>query len=93
MITKMRYLCLLVIKQLVPGNLQLSCYDNINVKNCLKIPCFTGSLYSEMFKMSKGLSPKITHISPVRIVFKGTFVGPKIWELVPGEMKKLENLW
>ena len=43
--------------------------------------------------MSKGLSPKIIHISPVRIVFKGTFVGPKIWELVPGEMKKLENLW
>ena len=37
------------------------------------------------------------HIPPVRTVFSGTesikFLGPKIWELIPDEMKKLENKW
>ena len=35
------------------------------------------------------------HIPPVRTVFSGTdsikFLGPKIWELIPDEMKKLES--
>ena len=37
------------------------------------------------------------HIPPVRTVFSGTesfkFFGPKIWELIPDEMKELESLW
>ena len=37
------------------------------------------------------------HIPPVRTVFSGTesikFLGPKIWELIPDEMKRLEGLW
>ena len=37
------------------------------------------------------------HIPPVRTVFSGTesikFLGPKIWELIPDEMKELESLW
>ena len=37
------------------------------------------------------------HIPPVRTVFNGTesikFLGPKIWELIPDEMKELESLW
>ena len=37
------------------------------------------------------------HIPPIRTVFIGTesikFLGPKIWELIPDEMKELENLW
>ena len=37
------------------------------------------------------------HIPPVRTVFSGTesikFLGPKIWELIPDEMKKLESKW
>ena len=36
------------------------------------------------------------HIPPVRTVFSGTesikFLGPKIWELMPDEMKELESL-
>ena len=36
------------------------------------------------------------HIPPVRTVFNGTesikFLGPKIWELIPDEMKELESL-
>ena len=36
------------------------------------------------------------HIPPVRTVFSGTksikFLGPKIWELIPDEMKELESL-
>ena len=37
------------------------------------------------------------HIPPERTVFSGTesikFLGPKIWELIPDEMKELGNLW
>ena len=37
------------------------------------------------------------HIPPVRIDFSGTesikYLGPKIWELIPDEMKELESLW
>ena len=37
------------------------------------------------------------HITPVRTVFSGTesikSPGPKIWELVPDEMKELGSLW
>ena len=37
------------------------------------------------------------HIPPVRTVFSGTesikYLGPKIWELIPDEMKELESLW
>ena len=37
------------------------------------------------------------HIPPVRTVFSGTesikFLGPKIWEIIPDEMKELESLW
>ena len=37
------------------------------------------------------------HIPPVRTVFNGTEsikrLGPKIWELIPDKMKKLESLW
>ena len=37
------------------------------------------------------------HIPPARTVFSGTesikFLGPKIWELIPGEMKERESLW
>ena len=37
------------------------------------------------------------HIPPVRTVFSGKdsfkFLGPKIWELIPDEMKELESLW
>ena len=37
------------------------------------------------------------HIPPVRTVFSGTesikFFSPKIWELIPDEMKELESLW
>ena len=37
------------------------------------------------------------HILHVRTVLSGTesikFLGPKIWELVPDEMKELESLW
>ena len=37
------------------------------------------------------------HIPPVRTVFSGTesikFLGPKVWELIPDEMKELESLW
>ena len=36
------------------------------------------------------------HISPVRTVFSVTesikFLGPKIWELIPDEMKELESM-
>ena len=36
-------------------------------------------------------------IPPVRTVFSGTesikYLGPKIWELIPDEMKELESLW
>ena len=37
------------------------------------------------------------YILPVRTVFSGTqsikFLGPKIWELIPDEIKELESLW
>ena len=37
------------------------------------------------------------HIPPAQTVSGGTesitFLGPKIWELIPDEMKKLESLW
>ena len=37
------------------------------------------------------------HILPVPTVFIGTesikFLSPKIWELIPDEMKELESLW
>ena len=37
------------------------------------------------------------HIPPVRTVFSGTdsikYLGPKIWELIPDEIKELESLW
>ena len=37
------------------------------------------------------------HSPPVRTIFSGTesikYLGPKIWELIPDEMKKLEGLW
>ena len=35
------------------------------------------------------------HIPPVRTVFLQSikFLGPKIWELIPDEMKELESLW
>ena len=37
------------------------------------------------------------HIPPVRTIVSGTesikYLGPKIWELIPDEMKKLESLW
>ena len=37
------------------------------------------------------------HIPPVRTVFSGTesikFLGRKVWELIPDEMKELESLW
>ena len=37
------------------------------------------------------------HIPPVRTVFSGTenikYVAPKIWELIPDEMKEPECLW
>ena len=37
------------------------------------------------------------HIPPVRTVFSGTesikYLGLKIWELIPDEMKELESLW
>ena len=37
------------------------------------------------------------HIPPVRTVLSGTentkYLGPKIWELIPDEMKELESLW
>ena len=37
------------------------------------------------------------HIPPVRTAFSGTesitFLGPKIWELIPDEMIELESLW
>ena len=37
------------------------------------------------------------HIPPVRTVFNGTesikFLGPKIWELLPDQMKELESIW
>ena len=37
------------------------------------------------------------HIPPVRTVFSGIesikFLGRKVWELIPDEMKELENLW
>ena len=37
------------------------------------------------------------HIPPVRTVLSGTesikFLGPKIWELKPDEMKVLDSLW
>ena len=37
------------------------------------------------------------HIPLVRTVFNSTesikFLGPKIWGLIPDEMKELENLW
>ena len=37
------------------------------------------------------------HIPPLRTAFSGTesikYLGPKIWELIPDEMKELESLW
>ena len=37
------------------------------------------------------------HILPVRIVFSGTenikYLGPKIWEFIPNEIKELESIW
>ena len=37
------------------------------------------------------------HILPVRTVFSGTesikYLGSKTWELIPEEIKELENLW
>ena len=37
------------------------------------------------------------HILPVRTVFNGTdsikFLGNKIWDLIPDEIKELESLW
>ena len=37
------------------------------------------------------------HIPPARTVFSGTesikYLGPKIWELIPDEIKELESLW
>ena len=36
------------------------------------------------------------HIPPVRTVFSGTerikYLGPKVWKLIPDEMKELESL-
>ena len=70
----------------------------------------------EMFKVSRGLSPKIVNelfqfrdqipyelrqrsqcqILLIHSVFSGTesikFLGPKIWALMPNEMKQLESL-
>ena len=37
------------------------------------------------------------HIPPVQTVFSGTesikFLGPKIWEFIPDEIKEIESLW
>ena len=37
------------------------------------------------------------HIPPIRTIFSSTesikYLGPKIWELIPDEMKELESLW
>ena len=61
-----------------------------------------------MFKVSRGLSPEIVNelfqfrtqfqfqIPSVQSVFIGTecfkFLGPKVWALVPDNMKQLESL-
>ena len=48
----------------------------------------------EMFKVSRGLSPEIVNgLFQFLVVQKAlNFLGPKIWTLVPNEMKQLEGL-
>lgn len=45
MTAKERHLCLLVIKKSALGSLLLSCYGNIYVKNCPKLPSFMVNIH------------------------------------------------